>query len=432
MTIAATGDSFITRRFPAGDEAHCELAQWIGGFDIRFTNLEVTLPRRESFPGAQSGGTWGAADPSVLDDLRKYGFNALAWANNHTLDYSYEGLEETERQLDRYDWVHAGAGQNLAEAGAIRYMEFSSGRAALIAATSTFHESWRAGEQRGDMVGRPGVNPLRYATTYRISEQQLVQLKVIAADTGINDYQEMLVKEGFVSREADDGITFGGHRFVASEAAGAKTQPHPGDIARILGAIGNARRQADYVIVSIHSHEIKDGRKEAPADFLREFARRCIDEGAHAVIGHGPHIIRGVELYRGRPILYSLGNFIFQNDSVDRLPSDFYEKYGLGPEHRTADALDARSAGDSRGLGASPDVWSSVVAGLAFEGGDVAEMRFRPISLGYGEPRYRRGWPRLTNDGSVLLKLQSLSRELGTEFVIEGTQAIWKRGNGNG
>ncbi|RKN82061.1 CapA family protein [Paenibacillus ginsengarvi] len=432
MTMAATGDSFITRRFPAGDETHRELAQWFGGFDIRFTNLEVTLPGPESCPAAQSGGTWAAADPSVLDDLRKYGFNALAWANNHSLDYSYGGLEETERQLDRFDWVHAGAGSNLGEAGAIRYMELPAGRAALIAATSTFHESWRAGEQRGDMAGRPGVNPLRFSTTYRISEQQLAELRAIASETGINDYQEMLVKEGFFSRDPDDGITFGGHRFVASDVSGAATQPHLGDMARILGAIGNARRQADYVIVSIHSHEIKDGRKDAPADFLREFARRCIDEGAHAVIGHGPHVIRGVELYRGKPILYSLGNFIFQNDSVDRLPADFYEKYGLGPEHRTADALDARSAGDTRGLGASPDVWSSVVAGLEFEGGDLVQMRFRPITLGYGEPRYRRGWPRLTGDGSVLLKLQSLSRELGTELAIEGTQAIWKRSNGNG
>jgi poly-gamma-glutamate synthesis protein (capsule biosynthesis protein) len=425
MTVAATGDSFVTRRIPAGDEAHRELAEWIGRFDVRFTNLEVTAPGTEAFPGAQSGGTWAAAAPPVLGDLRQYGFNALAWANNHTLDYSYGGLEETARQLDRYDWVHAGVGKSLAEAGAIRYMELPAGRAALIAATSTFHESWRAGEQRGDMPGRPGVNPLRFTTTYRISDAQMAQLQAIARETGINDEHDMLAKEGFAAAEPD-AITFGGHRFVAGDAKGAATRPHPGDMARMLGAIGNAKRQADYVIVSIHSHEIKDGRKDAPADFLREFARRCIDEGAHAVIGHGPHIIRGVELYKNRPILYSLGNFIFQNDSVERLPADFYEKYGLGPEHRTADALDARSGGDTRGLGANPDVWKSVMAGLVFEDGDLVSMEFVPIALGYGTPRYRRGWPRLTDDDGVLVKLKSLSRELGTELTIEGAKASWQ------
>lgn len=425
MTIAATGDSFITRRLPAGDETYRDLAEWIGRSDIRFTNLEVTVHRMEGFPAAQSGGTWAVADPSVLQDLRKYGFNALAWANNHTMDYSYGGLEATARYLDRYDWVHAGVGRNMSEANDIKYLEFHGGRAALIAATSTFHESWRAGEQRGDIGGRPGVNPLRFTATFRISKEQMVQLKAIAEQTGINDEYNMLVKEGFTVADPDV-MLFGGHRFTVGEPKVALTKPNPHDLSRILGAIGNARRQADYTIVSIHSHEMKDGRKDLPADFLREFARGCIDEGAHAVIGHGPHIIRGVELYKKRPILYSMGNFIFQNDSVDRLPSEFYEKYGLGYSNHPADALDVRSAGDTRGLGANPDVWSSVVAGLAFEDGDLKAMDFHPIALGYGTPRYRRGWPRLTDDRSILFKLQALSKELGTELVIEGAKAYWK------
>lgn len=427
MTIAATGDSFITRRLPVGDETLPGLAELLGRSDIRFTNLEVTVHRMEGFPSAQSGGTWAAADPAVLDDLRRYGFNALAWANNHTLDYSYGGLEATKRYLDRYDWVHAGVGRNLAEAGGIRYMEFQGGRAALIAATSTFHESWRAGEQRTDGIGRPGVNPLRYVTTYRISEEQMNQLKAIASETGINDEHDMLTKEGFAVRDPDM-MLFGGHRFTVCEPRGAATKPHQADLSRILEAVRHARRQADYAIVSIHSHEMKGKRKDAPADFLQEFARRCIDEGAHAVIGHGPHIIRGVELYKNKPILYSLGNFIFQNDSVEWLPSDYYEKYGLSHSHHTADALDARSAGDTRGLGANPDVWSSVVASLVFEGGELLGMDFHPISLGYGTPRYRRGWPKLTGDSGILRKLQSLSREFGTELHIEGTQASWRAG----
>lgn len=98
----------------------------------------------------------------------------------------------------------------------------------------------------------------------------------------------------------------------------------------MLRRIDEAKRQADYVLVSIHAHEMEGETKEKPAEFLKTFARACIDQGAHAVIGHGPHIVRGIEIYKNRPIFYSLGNFIFQNDTVSCLPAEFYEKYGLG------------------------------------------------------------------------------------------------------
>jgi poly-gamma-glutamate synthesis protein (capsule biosynthesis protein) len=255
-------------------------------------------------------------------------------------------------------------------------------------------------------------------------EERLEQLKAIATLTGINDELELLSKEGFAAKDLDT-MTFGMHRFSVGEAEGVVTKPHPADLSRIAQAINQAKRQADYVLVSIHSHEMKDGRKEMPAEFLTAFARACIDEGAHAVIGHGPHIVRGVEVYKEKPILYSLGNFIFQNESIDCLPADYYEKYGLDHRHNTADALDVRSANNTRGLGVNPDVWSSVIAELTFEDGRMKAMKFHPIALGFGEPRYRRGWPQLTDDTRVLHTLQSLSRELGTELTIEGTHAEW-------
>ncbi len=46
--------------------------------------------------------------------------------------------------------------------------------------------------------------------------------------------------------------------------------------------------------------------------FLETFSRRCVDAGADAVIGHGPHELRGIEIYHGAPIFYSLGNFLLR------------------------------------------------------------------------------------------------------------------------
>lgn len=432
ITFAATGDSLLTRRLPEGDKDALRVASILKAADVRFTNLEVVVRRSEGFPSAQSGGTWVSAAPEVLEDLRQYGFNMVAWANNHTLDYSYGGLAATERYLEQYGFIHAGAGANRADAGAVRYLEADGARIALIAATATFHESWSAGEQRPDMQGRPGVNPLRFQTINRVSASRLRQLEEIAGICAINAKHDMSVQGGFASPEKEGIYRFGQHLFEAAadgEAEGATTSPHPADMRRIAQAVNEAKRQADLVLVSIHAHEMKDSRKNRPADFLVAFARACIDAGAHAVVGHGPHLVRGIEVYKDRPILYSLGNFIFQNETVERLPADFYEKYGLGPEHMPADALETRSAGDSRGFGASPEVWSSVIAVWSMEDGRLKDMVLHPISLGYGKPRYRRGWPALTDDASVLHELQALSREFGTELRIEDGKARWGGGS---
>ena len=87
---------------------------------------------------------------------------------------------------------------------------------------------------------------------------------------------------------------------------------------------------AAWVVVSLHAHE-QGATKEAPAGFIGVFARRMIDEGADVVVGHGPHLLRGMEIYRGKPIFYSLGNFVGQNELTYKLPSDSYETFRVDP-----------------------------------------------------------------------------------------------------
>lgn len=78
--------------------------------------------------------------------------------------------------------------------------------------------------------------------------------------------------------------------------------------ARICSSIVNARKTADFVVVSVHW-----GREYAasPDHWQRTLARKMVDSGADAIVGHHPHVLQGVEFYRGRPIAYSLGNFVF-------------------------------------------------------------------------------------------------------------------------
>ncbi len=427
MSFVATGDSFITSRLAEKkDDDIKKIKEIIEKAEIKFTNLEVTVHEHIGAPASYSGGTWAIASPSILEDIKYFGFNILNIANNHTLDYSNDGLIASENNLKKHDFVYAGAGKNLSEASNPKYLSTSGGRVGFIAATSTFYESWFAGEQRRDMQGRPGINPLRFDSMYMVTKEHMNMLKEVANKTDINSMNNLNYKEGFEVPPPEGIFKFGKHTFKVSEKEGLIRKPKEKDVARITMAVSEGKRQAKEVIVSIHSHEFQGEDKNIPSDFLREFARQCIDEGAGAVIGHGPHVLRGIEIYKGRPIFYSLGNFIFQNDLVKNLPSDFYEKYDLGSLDNPADAFDKRSKNNTVGLSKNPLVWKSIIAEWEVEDSKIEKIILHPIDLGYDVPRYERGWPKLTEDTSIIEHLANLSKEFGTKVEIIDNKGIIK------
>ena len=170
MTLIATGDAFITRRFPEGGyEGFEQVRDVISQYDVKFSNLEMTFHNEEGYPAAFSGGTWAMADPRTLDDMRSFGFNLFNTANNHSCDYSHGGVLATIRNLEERDMIFAGTGKNLSEASKPCYLETKNGRVAMIAVSSSFHESGMAGGQSAELIGRPGLNPLRYETIYHVT-----------------------------------------------------------------------------------------------------------------------------------------------------------------------------------------------------------------------------------------------------------------------
>jgi len=427
IRIAATGDSFIVRPISPDRPGFSDLAEKIRQADVCFTNLETVIRRGEGFPSAQSGGTWASSPPEVLQTLRALGFNCLAWGNNHTLDYSYGGLEATRKFLDEGKWVHAGAGLDLEEAGAARFLETPKGRVALLSATSSYYQSWPAQNPGPVLPGRPGINPLGHKTVYRIPAEEMEMLRNVAARCGVNARRELRIKEGFVSADPEGVFRFGEPVFELARdgALGEFTRPLEADAKRILQNIEKAAREADCVIFSMHAHEGKNADKHIPADFLVEFCRACIEAGAHAVIGHGPHVLRGMELYRKRPVFYSLGDFIFQNELVEHLPLDFYQAYGIDPALSTREAMLARSEGGTKGLACNPAVWRSVVATMDFDQGDLVRLELCPIDLGQRRPVEERGIPVLTESAEALIEMETLSEPFGTRFRREGATLVY-------
>ena len=422
LSMAATGDSFVASRLSAHEQPeYLGLFDLIRAQDIGFTNLEFLLNDFKGIPAAQSGGTYAGAWRNVVEDLKWAGFQFIGRANNHALDYSYTGLQLTSETLDEAGLTHAGVGDNLAEARAPRYRETARGRIALLSACSTFAPWGRAGHRRPDFEGRPGLSPLRYHTLYRVPQDELEHLRQLEQKLGLHHAKEKTRHFPNWAGEGEDVFRFCGLSFAPGDKYQVQTRPHEGDVEDILKYIRDARRQADWVLFSLHAHE-SQLQSHLPADFIVSFAHRCVEAGVDAFIGHGPHILRGIEIYRGKPIFYSLGNFFFQNDLVERQPQEIYDQYRLPPEASVADLYDRRSQNDQVGFPSDAAYWESVLALMRWCQGNLVEVELIPACLGHGKSRPQRGRPVIATGPKalkILERLAELSAPLGTRMEIE-------------
>ena len=298
--LAVTGDSFLTSPIsPYQDADFLAVFDIIRSHTAGFTNLEVLLNDWKGIPAADSGGTYAGAASSLAEEFKWAGFQLVSRANNHSLDYSYEGLRRTSEVLDRAGIAHAGVGENLGEARSPAYHETPKGRVALLSASSTFAPWGRAGHQRPDFQGRPGLSPLRYTTYYEVTKEQMDFLRVMEESLGLSAQKAQAKKAGYL-REREGELVFGGQRFVIADRPRVRTEPNAQDVSEITKWIRDAARQADWVFFSLHAHESRL-RRDIPAEFIETFARACIDAGADAFLGHGPHVLRGIEIYKGNP-----------------------------------------------------------------------------------------------------------------------------------
>lgn len=413
ISMAMTGDSIITRPLSAErDPGFLKLIELIRAQDAAFTNLEISLHDYETYPMVESGGLHLRAAPTIAKELVWAGFRLASFANNHATDWGIAGMRLTRRHARDAGLVIAGVGESLREARTAQFLETAKGRVALIAAASTFTTEARAGDSRGDMPARPGLSPLRFATENVVTQAGLSALRTVAAELGQPLPQT-------------DRVTFLGQTFVLGERTGRQTTPDPQDLQQIAAAVRIGRGLSDLTIVSIHAHE-GGATQDVPAQFLSTFARAMIDAGADAFVGHGPHVLRGIEIYKGKPIFYSLGDFLFENETVERLPLDDYEAVGADPAKGVAGLNDVRYDNDRRGFPAQREVWESVVVVPRWRNRTLNSIELHPISLGFGKPRPLRGQPALA-DEEIGRKIVENMRRLSAPF---GTRIEYRNGIG--
>ncbi len=407
FTLALTGDSIITRKLSVYEEPqYLRMIELLREADLAFTNIEILFHDYEFYPMSSSGGTYMRAQPELVKELAWAGIDLGSLANNHSGDYGPPAMLLTEKYVREAGIVAAGVGKSLSEAREAKFIETKDGRAALISVSSTFPDHSRAGKSRDDIPPRPGLNPLRYRTTYEVTREQFDGVRATMRELGM---------------DPPDGeqLTFLRQRFELSDTPGIRTEPDPVDLAEIGMVVSNASRQADHVIVTIHAHE--GPSRFVPAQFLVTFARAMVDAGATVFVGHGPHALRAIEIYQGAPILYSLGDFVFQNESLQRLPHENYERLGLTEADGLADFNDARYQNDTTGFPAIPEIWEAVIAVPEWEGPELVELTLHPITLNHGHPRQVRGRPMMAEGAladKILQDLVRLSEPYGTRFEI--------------
>jgi poly-gamma-glutamate synthesis protein (capsule biosynthesis protein) len=417
FTLATTGDSLIFQRISIFKEKEfLKVREILKDADVAFNNFETIIPGERGVPRYKTDPTaWMTSPRYVLDELLWMGFNMFSLANNHSMDYSEGGLLETKRIFDEAGVVNAGTGRNLSEARAPTYLNTETGRIALIA-VDTRGEDIPAGEQRGRVPGRPGVNPMRSKEKVLLDEKEFNKLAEIA---------EKLSLAG----PRDCKFTFLGNLVELSDRNDLHTEPYEPDLEGNLAAIENARKNADYVLVSVHNHEKRrpgvmyfDDTIEYIAKFTEDFCRAAIDAGADAILGHGTHCLNGIEIYKGHPIFYGMGNFISQNYNANPKPYDWYEARGLHKELYPDESkgslyLTLDQEADKR---RARRLETSVVAKVKFHEARAKEILLYPIQMNKGEKQ--GGRPFLVtgeNAEEILNRLKRLSKDYGTKIDVE-------------
>ncbi|HEU4401315.1 MAG TPA: CapA family protein [Candidatus Polarisedimenticolia bacterium] len=435
FTLAAVGDCIISRPLSAllkTDAGFAGAARIVREAEVAFGNLETPIVDLRSFKGSPQGGwdDWPvSAEPGVAADLKALGFDLLARANNHALDWGVEGMRETSRLLDEAGLVHAGVGESRAEARGARYLETERGRVALVSMASTYRELSNALPPYGQAPGRPGVNAVRWKRTTLVTESMMRALRDLkgAIDAGSESCSAKPARPVPAAPPVPAPpleLTLFDQNFRVGERPAYHYDVDPQDLAENLKAIRQGKQHSDFLIATIHAHE-NEIDCERPGDFLPPLAHAAIDAGADIFLLHGPHTLGPIEIYKGRLVFYGLGDFFF-SDIQEPISADLYEqsrdllKEALGDPARATDAdLNALL---NAGYFNDAIFFQSVIAVSRYDERRLSEVRLYPVDLGYGTILTRSGVPRLASPSvgrTILDRLQRLSRPYGTTIAIE-------------
>ena len=435
FTIAAVGDVVAVRptanlQVPAVQGVYSLLRE----ADVSFGNLEQNIAEPEKVLAENDARMFQAlARPKIADDLRSIGFDLMNFANNHTTHFGLAGLAETVNQMKRVGIVTAGWGRNLAEAQRAKFLDTPKGRIGFLGiTTNSFRDARHAGE---DSPGYAGANALHVQRTVTISQEALDAIRR-AKELSPQLFPGLYpISSSRTYRDEGDRIRLYDEYYVAGDHAHYSYAIPAGELTSYATEVKNAKYLSDFVVANIHSHhwQVPDNATSAgietrePPDFLVELAHTAIDNGADAFYSHGEGELRGIEIYKGKPIFYQLGNFTRQPFFHEIFNAEFREMAKRRPAGRRENLTRAEVQGIIYPPNHGRDYFESVVAVSHYDEGTLKRIRLHPVDLKFDGPFVDIGTPHLASGEvaeRVLQTIRDASEPFGTRVRIEGDVGV--------
>ncbi len=368
VRVAAVGDVMVKRSEP---ESLFERAEpLLRAADITFGNCESAYSTRGSRNPAVMGEV--CAHPGNIKGLAYAGFDVMSLANNHFLDAGYDALSDTIEGLRGCGIATCGAGPDIMAAREPAIIERGGTAVAFLGYSSILFPGFAAAETK------PGCAPIAVHTVY-----QQVHIEQPGSDPKI--------------------LTF----------------PDPEHVAAMQRDVQRAKERADIVVFTPHWGLCF--LRGAVAGYESVLARAAIDAGADVVLGHHQHIIKPVEVYKGRAIFHGMGNFAM----------DVYME-----EHEWSPKLKAFRASYPDGVAVGPredyptypyhpDCRQTMIAQLDIAGNRITRVSFRPcyinpvgqpVPLAAGDERF----------GPLVAYMREITADVGydTVFRVSGDDLV--------
>jgi poly-gamma-glutamate synthesis protein (capsule biosynthesis protein) len=346
LGLVLTGDICPTRDLRPDTDEVKQTFQIIENADFALGNFEMPLTDRgrpvEKLLNIK-------ADPAIATTVSVLGLDMVTVANNHSVDYGWEGLVQTIDLLRSQGLSVIGAGTDIAEATTPTIATAGGKRIGVLAFSCLLPTGMSAG------INRPGIAPIHVRTSYEI-----------------DPYYQM--------EEPGD-----------LSAVRVRTEARAADVSAAVAAVDALRNQCDTLIVTIHWGY---GSGTELAEYQLPLAQQLIDAGADIIHGHHPHAVHPIGFYRGKPILFGLGTLVGQQVFLDAPPAVKALWAEMSPDGYVATI--SISPPDVLGIELTPTTLNSDRLPMIATGKDFDRIHHRLVSLSapYGAE--------IVSDGTVL------------------------------
>jgi poly-gamma-glutamate capsule biosynthesis protein CapA/YwtB (metallophosphatase superfamily) len=418
-TVAAMGD--VLWRMPIGQRMSPQLRDVMRNADTTIGNLEgYIIDERNCADPCSFSGSWMPRD--AAKGYADLGFDFLAPGEFYN---GIAGHTSTVKHLAEVGIKMAGAGLNLTIARHPAFQELPQGRVAMVHAcpgTNLCGPPATDASPTG-APARPGVNPLGLTIWNTVTAEQFAQLKAIQDSILARRGEPDVLIPSELPKDEPGRMKLLGTNYMIGERPGEfHYEVTPSDEQAQVLAVRNAKELADFVFFSMHVHLNRYAfqaysQDNYPADFMRPLLHKLIDNGLDMFVGHGNHTMQGIEIYKGRPIFYNLGNIGASRYGGDYSPPNPENLTAMEREEPRRDYIQQQ-----------PN--SEAFIGLSkYQDGKLVEVRIYPAVLGLVEqpldkrrPLSRSSIPQTPSPEKareMLMRIQKYSEPFGTKISIE-------------